>query len=81
MFYLELSTGLRRGELVALPWRDLNFQMKTLTVYVETSVLIFYKYFAVVKRQSHPLTQIVTQVCAKACGCNGEIAVKFRTFR
>ena len=32
MFYLELSTGLRRGEQVALPWRDLNFQTKTLTV-------------------------------------------------
>ena len=32
MFYLELSTGLRRGELVSLLWRDLNFQTKTLTV-------------------------------------------------
>lgn len=29
----------------------------------------------------YPLTQIVTQVCAEACGCNGEIAVKFRIFR
>ena len=81
MFYLELSTGLRRGELVALPWRDLNFQTKTLTVYVETSVLIFYKYFAVVKRQSHPLTQIVTQVCAKACGRSGQNLTKFCIFR
>ena len=32
MFYLELSTGLRRGELVSLLWRGLNFQTKTLTV-------------------------------------------------
>ena len=28
MFYLELSTGLRRGELVALLWSDLNFRRK-----------------------------------------------------
>lgn len=32
MFYLELSTGLRCGELVALLWSDLNLQTKTLTV-------------------------------------------------
>jgi len=32
MFYLELSTGLRRGELVALLWSDLNLQTKTLVV-------------------------------------------------
>ena len=32
MLYLELSTGLRRGELVALLWSDLNLQTKTLTV-------------------------------------------------
>ena len=32
MFYLELSTGLRRGELVALLRSDLNLQTKTLTV-------------------------------------------------
>ena len=32
MFYLELSTGLRRGELVALLWSDLNLQTNTLTV-------------------------------------------------
>ena len=32
MFYLELSTGLRRGELVALLWSDLNLQTKTLIV-------------------------------------------------
>ena len=32
MFYLELSTGLRRGKLVALLWSDLNLQTKTLTV-------------------------------------------------
>ena len=28
----------------------------------------------------YPLTQIVTQVYAKAYGCNGEIAVKSRTY-
>ena len=28
MFYLELSTGLRRGELVALLWSNLNFRRK-----------------------------------------------------
>ena len=27
-----------------------------------------------------PLTQIVTQVCAKACGRSGKSAVKFRIF-
>ena len=32
IFYLELGTGLRRGELVALLWSDLNLQTKTLTV-------------------------------------------------
>ncbi len=32
MFNLELSAGLRRGELVALLWSDLNLQTKTLTV-------------------------------------------------
>ena len=32
MFYLELSTRLRRGGLVALLWSDLNLQTKTLTV-------------------------------------------------
>ena len=28
-----------------------------------------------------PLTQIMTQVCAKACGCNAQSAAKSRTFR
>ena len=32
MFYLELTTGLRRGELVALLWSDLNVKEKTLSV-------------------------------------------------
>ena len=32
MFYLELSVGLRRGELVALLWEDLDIQNKTISV-------------------------------------------------
>ena len=32
MFCLELTTGLRRGELLALLWTDLNIQEKCLTV-------------------------------------------------
>lgn len=32
MFYLELTTGLRRGELTALLWTDLDVKAKTLTV-------------------------------------------------
>ena len=32
MFYLELTTGLRRGELVALLWTDLDVNAQTLTV-------------------------------------------------
>lgn len=32
MFYLELITGLRRGELLALLWTDLNIKEKCLTV-------------------------------------------------
>ena len=32
MFYLELTTGLRRGELLALLWTDLNIKEKYLTV-------------------------------------------------
>ena len=32
MFYLELTTGLRRGELLALLWTDLNIPEKYLTV-------------------------------------------------
>ena len=32
MFFLELSTGLRKGELVALLWADLDTESKTLTV-------------------------------------------------
>ena len=32
MFYLELTTGLRRGELVALLWDDLDLEKQTLTV-------------------------------------------------
>ena len=32
MFYLELTTGLRRGELTALLWTDLDVNARTLTV-------------------------------------------------
>ena len=32
MFYLELTTGLRRGELTALLWTDLDVEKRTLTV-------------------------------------------------
>lgn len=31
-FYLELTTGLRRGELLALLWRDLDVENKTISV-------------------------------------------------
>ena len=32
MFYLELISGLRKGELVALQWSDLNIENKTISV-------------------------------------------------
>jgi integrase len=32
MFYLELSTGIRKGELVALLWSDLDAERKTVSV-------------------------------------------------
>ena len=32
MFFLELSTGLRKGELTALQWADLDVERKTLSV-------------------------------------------------
>ncbi len=32
LFLLDLCTGLRRGELLALQWDDLNFKTGTLTV-------------------------------------------------
>ncbi len=31
-FYLELTTGLRRGELLALQWTDLDVESKTLSI-------------------------------------------------
>lgn len=31
-FYLELTTGLRRGELLALLWTDLNAEDRTISV-------------------------------------------------
>ena len=32
MFYLELTTGIRRGELVALLWDDLDLENRTLSI-------------------------------------------------
>ena len=32
MYYLELATGLRRGELLGLKWTDVDFGQGTLTV-------------------------------------------------
>jgi len=32
MFYLELVSGLRKGELVALRWDDLDMEHRTITV-------------------------------------------------
>ena len=32
MFYLELVSGLRKGELVALLWDDLDIQARTISV-------------------------------------------------
>ena len=32
MFYLELTSGLRRGELLALLWSDLNIEKRTISV-------------------------------------------------
>ena len=32
MFYLELVTGLRKGEITALLWNDLDIQSKTISV-------------------------------------------------
>ena len=31
-FYLELTTGIRRGELVALLWDDLDLENRTLSI-------------------------------------------------
>ena len=32
MFYLELVTGIRKGELTALLWSDLNVERRTISV-------------------------------------------------
>ena len=32
MYYLELVTGLRRGELLGLKWEDVNLNYATLTI-------------------------------------------------
>jgi integrase len=32
VFYLELGTGLRRGELLGLKWEDIDFEEKTVTI-------------------------------------------------
>ena len=34
MFYLELTTGIRRGEFVTLLWDDLDLENQTLTISV-----------------------------------------------
>ncbi len=31
-YYVELSTGMRRGELLGLKWEDVNYEKKTLTI-------------------------------------------------
>ena len=37
MFYLELVTGLRKGEITALLWSDLDTQNKTISVSKQTT--------------------------------------------
>jgi integrase len=32
VLYLEITTGLRLGEILALEWKDLNKERKTITV-------------------------------------------------
>ena len=32
MYYIELATGLRRGELLGLKWQDIDFENKIITV-------------------------------------------------
>ena len=32
MYYIELATGLRRGELLGLKWEDIDFTAQTLRV-------------------------------------------------
>ena len=38
MFYLELTTGLRKGELVALLWDDLDAEQRTISVSKQAAV-------------------------------------------
>ena len=38
-FILDINTGLRIGELIALDWKDVNFQEKTISVH-KTAVMI-----------------------------------------
>ena len=38
MFFLELSTGLRKGELVALQWEDLDVENRTLRVNKQATI-------------------------------------------
>lgn len=39
MFYLELTSGLRRGELLALQWSDLDIQNRTISVSKQVNAL------------------------------------------
>lgn len=38
MFYLELTTGLRKGELVALLWDDLDTEQRIISVSKQAAV-------------------------------------------
>ena len=38
MFYLELTTGLRRGELLALLWTDLDAEARTISAAKQVTV-------------------------------------------
>ena len=56
LFLLDLSTGLREGELLALTWNDIDLKEKTLTV--EKSVKEVYVYEDEDTRHIETLTQI-----------------------
>lgn len=56
LFLLDLSTGLREGELLALTWNDIDLKEKTLTV--EKSVKEVYVYENEDTRHIETLTQI-----------------------
>lgn len=41
MFYLELCSGLRRGELCALKWKDLDIARRNVVVVCENVVMVY----------------------------------------